>query len=70
MSSSGLTAILVLVAVVCLGMAIWYVIPGVYHPLVFSGDVNSQHFKHAGAFLALAVLSGIATRFVRSSGGR
>jgi hypothetical protein len=66
-SNSGLSVVLIVVALLSLGMAIWYLIPGIYHPLVFSGDPNEQHIKHAALFLALAVLSGIAVRFVRPS---
>jgi hypothetical protein len=65
MSRSLLSPLLILVAVVCLAMAIWYLIPGVYHPLVTHGDVNARHTTHAILFFVVAVLSGIGSRFVR-----
>jgi hypothetical protein len=67
MSRSLLPPLLILVAVVCLAMAIWYLIPGVYHPLVTHGDVNGRHTTHAILFFVVAVLSAIGSRFVRSS---
>jgi hypothetical protein len=70
MSRSALPLALILVAVVALAMGIWYLIPGVYHPLVTSGDANAQHIKHAIAFFAVAVLAAIGSRFVRPSPAR
>ena len=56
--------LLVVVAVVCLALAVFYFIPGPYHPFTFSGTPTGRHTTHAVVFLALAVLSVIASRFV------
>ena len=45
----------IVVAVVCLAISIYYIIPGYYHVLVTS-DPNGYHLKHASAFFALAVI--------------
>lgn len=58
------------VAVICLALAIFYAVPGIYHPFVFSGDPTAHHYKHAAAFVALAVLCGLGARFARSSPAR
>jgi hypothetical protein len=60
-------ALLVVVAVVCLALAVFYFIPGPYHPLTFSGTPTGRHTTHTIVFLALAVLSVIASRFVGAS---
>jgi len=62
-------ALLLIVAVVCLGLAIYYFIPGPYHPFTFSGTPTGRHTTHAVVFLAVAVLAGLASRFVGSGGG-
>jgi hypothetical protein len=56
--------LLIVVAVVCLALAVFYFIPGPYHPFTFSGTPTGRHTTHAVVFLALAVLSAIASRFV------
>jgi hypothetical protein len=61
-------ALLLVVAVVCLALAIFYFIPGPYHPFTFSGTPTGRHTTHAVVFFALAVLSALASRFVGSSG--
>ena len=70
MSRSALPLVLILVAVLALAMAVWYLIPEVYHPLVTHGDVNARHTTHAILFFVVAVLSAIGSRFVRSSPAR
>lgn len=62
--------LLLVLAVVCLALAVYYLIPGIYHPFTFSGTPTGQHKTHAAAFLVLGVLSGIASRFVRPSAVR
>ena len=57
-------ALLIVIAVVCLALAVYYFIPGPYHPFTFSGTPTGRHTTHAVVFLALAVLSAIASRFV------
>ncbi|HEV2239185.1 MAG TPA: hypothetical protein VGR57_21195 [Ktedonobacterales bacterium] len=66
MSRSLLSPLLILVAVICLAMTIWYLVPGVYHPLVTHGIVNDRHTTHAILFFVVAVLSAIGSRFVRA----
>lgn len=66
MSRSLLPVLLIIVAVVALAMTAWYLVPGVWHPLVTGVDPNAQHVKHAIAFFVLAVLAGIGSRFVRA----
>jgi hypothetical protein len=46
------------VAVVALLLAIYYIIPGVYH--VLASDPMRAHYKHAIAFAALAVIAALA----------
>jgi hypothetical protein len=55
-----------ILAVVCLLLAVYYLIPGIYHPLTFS-DAISMHVKHAILFTGLAVVLFIAGRFLRNS---
>jgi hypothetical protein len=57
-------ALLIVVAVVCLALAVFYFIPGPFHPFTFSGTPTGRHTTHAVVFLALAILSAIASRFV------
>jgi hypothetical protein len=57
-------ALLIVVAIVCLALAVFYFIPGPYHPFTFSGTPTGRHSTHAVVFLALALLSAIASRFV------
>jgi hypothetical protein len=62
-------ALLLVAAVVCLALAIFYIIPGPYHPFTFSGTPTGRHLTHAVIFFVLAVLSVIASRFVGSGSG-
>ena len=52
------------VAVIGLILCIWYLVPGVYHPLA-SGNVMAMHFKHAAVFGALAVIGVIGALVTR-----
>jgi len=61
-------ALLILVGgVICVALAVYYIIPGIYHPFTFSGTPTDSHKTHALAFFALAVLAFIGSRFARSS---
>lgn len=60
-------ALLIVVAVVCLALAVFYFVPGPYHPFTFSGTPTGSHKTHAFVFFALAVVSVIASRFAGSS---
>ena len=46
------------VAVVALLLAVYYIIPGVYH--VLASNPMQAHYKHAIAFTALAVIAALA----------
>ncbi|MBV9120824.1 MAG: hypothetical protein JOZ39_08940 [Chloroflexi bacterium] len=52
----------ILLAVVFVLLAIFYLIPGINHPLSFSGSPTASHVKHAIVFFGLAVLSLIWAR--------
>ncbi|MGO8947366.1 MAG: hypothetical protein ACLQUY_06840 [Ktedonobacterales bacterium] len=59
--------LLIVVAVIFLALAVYYFIPGPYHPFTFSGTPTGRHLTHSVVFLALAILSGLGARFVGSS---
>ena len=59
--------LLIVVGVVCLALAVFYFIPGPYHPFTFSGTPTGRHTTHAVVFFLLAIVAFIASRFVRSS---
>ncbi len=63
----GVAILLIVLAVVCVALGIFYLIPGPTHPLTFSGTPTGSHKTHAIVFFALAVLAVIASRFTRSS---
>ncbi len=46
----------IVVAVIALGLGVFYLIPGIYHPLTFSGVPTNSHYTHAIAFFVLCVL--------------
>ena len=45
------------VAIIAAVLAVYYLIPGVYHPLTFSGLATSAHYKHAALFFVIAVIA-------------
>lgn len=53
-------------AVVCVAIGIYYLIPGIYHPFT-SSDPNGSHLKHAIVFIGLAVVSILGARFAANS---
>jgi hypothetical protein len=67
MRSSLLAPILIGVAVVCLVLAVFYIVPGPYHPFTFSGTPTGSHVTHAIGFAILAVLAFLGSRFVRNA---
>lgn len=69
MRSSTLVTLLIVLAVVCVGLAIYYLIPGINHPFTFSAS-KSSHKTHALAFFVIALCSVLGARFVRSSAQR
>jgi hypothetical protein len=56
--------LLIIAAVVCLALAIFYAVPGPNHPFTFSGTPTGSHPTHAVVFLALAAFSAIGARFM------
>jgi hypothetical protein len=56
--------LLIIAAVVCLALAIFYAVPGPFHPFTFSGTPTGSHPTHAVVFLALAIFSVIGARFL------
>ena len=56
MSKSTLFYGAIVIAVIALILAIYYIVPGVYHPLTFSGTPTDSHRTHAIAFFILFVL--------------
>jgi hypothetical protein len=67
MRGSGLSTALVIVGVLCILIAIYYIIPGFPHLFTFSPP-NESHPTHALAFFAVGVLALIGSRFARSAG--
>jgi uncharacterized membrane protein len=67
--SLGLFVLLVVIAIVCAGIGVYYLIPNVPggHILFFSisGNPNTYHLKHALVFFALAVLALLGVRYVQ-----
>ena len=57
-----------LIAVVCIALAIYYALPGVYHPFTFSGTPYTHHYTHAIVFFGLAIVALIGARFAANSG--
>lgn len=66
-SNSMVPLLLIVAAAICLALAVFYIIPGPYHPLTFSGTPTSSHVTHAIGFVALAVVAFLGSRFARSS---
>jgi hypothetical protein len=54
----------IVVALIALVLCVFYLIPGVTHPLV-SSDPTAAHYKHAAAFGALTVLAIIGALVTR-----
>jgi len=66
MRGSTLSTILVVVGVLCILIAIYYIIPGFPHLFTFS-DPNKSHPTHFIAFLAAGILALIGSRFARNA---
>ncbi len=56
-----------LVALVCLAIGVYYLIPGIDHVLAFSGSATDPHVKHALAFFALAIFALVGARFAANA---
>lgn len=64
----GNTASLLIIGagVVCLLIAIYYIVPGIYHPFT-SDNPSGSHLKHFLVFLALAAFAFVGSRFARNA---
>jgi len=58
------------VAIIAAVLAVFYLIPGVYHPLTFSGLPTSAHYKHAALFFVIAVIAIIGALVTRPKATR
>ena len=54
----------IVIAIICLALAVFYAIPGINHPLV-SENATSAHWKHVALFAALMVLCVIGALVTR-----
>ena len=59
----------IVVMVVALALAVYYIIPGIYHPLTTTPPLAS-HPTHAIAFFFLAVISVVAALVTRPKSAR
>jgi uncharacterized membrane protein len=59
--------VVVLIAIACAGIGVYYLIPNIPHILFFSisGNPNTYHLKHALFFFGLSVLALLAVRYVQ-----
>ncbi len=64
MTNTQRLVLLLVACAICVLLGIYYLIPGIYHPLTFEGLPTDTHWKHALLFFGLAVIGLIATRFV------
>jgi hypothetical protein len=55
------------IAAVCVLLAIYYAVPGVYHVLTFSGKPTDPALKHVILFVGLAVVALVGARFAANS---
>lgn len=54
------------VAVICVAIGVFYLVPGPSHPFV-SEDPTGQHLKHALLFFGLAALALLWARFAANA---
>jgi hypothetical protein len=66
MNGKSLSMAIIIAGVVCLLIAIYYIIPGFPHILTTS-DPTSSHLKHSLVFLALAIFAFVGSRFARNA---
>lgn len=55
------------IAAVCIALAIFYAIPGITHPLTFSGKPTDPAIKHVILFAVLAIVALVGARFAANS---
>ena len=54
-------------AVICVALSVYYLIPGIYHPFTFSGTPYTRHVTHAIVFAGLAIVSILGARFAANA---
>ena len=59
----------IVIAIIALVLCVFYIVPGVVHPLTFSGDPTSAHPKHSVAFGLLALIAIIGALVTRPKSG-
>jgi H+/Cl- antiporter ClcA len=64
MKNRQLFILMLVASAVCAVIGVYYLVPGVYHVLTFSGTPTDSHLTHALLFFGLALLGLIASRFV------
>ncbi len=67
MRSVGMFVVVILLAIACAGIGVYYLIPGIDHILIFSisGNPKAYHLKHALVFFGLSILVLSAVRYVK-----
>lgn len=67
MRNFGLFVVVILIAIACAGIGVYYLIPGIDHILIFSisGNPRAYHLKHALVFFALSVGALISVRYIQ-----
>ena len=60
----------IVVAVICLAISIYYIIPGYDHLFISGSVANQSHPKHALAFFALAAICVILALVTRPKRGK
>jgi hypothetical protein len=65
MRNPGLFYGAIAVAIIGILLGVFYLIPGVWHPLTLSGLPSSPHYKHAALFFVLGVIGIIGALVTR-----
>jgi hypothetical protein len=53
-------------AIICVALGVFYLIPGIYHPFA-SAPATGMHVKHAIVFFGLAIVAIIGARFAANA---
>lgn len=53
-------------ATLCVALAVYYAIPGIYHPFT-TDNPYASHVKHVIVFAALAIVSLVGARFAANA---
>jgi hypothetical protein len=67
MSQSTIATLLLIGGVIAVLLGVYYIIPGIYHPLTFHGKPTDSHLTHFIGFLAIGIVAIIGSRFVRNA---